>query len=44
MIHIQHDQDEGSHADGQAENVDEGSDLVSPEDTESDDEKTAQHD
>jgi hypothetical protein len=38
---IQHDQDKSSHADGQAENVDKGSDFIAPEDAEGYDQKTA---
>lgn len=44
MMHVQYDQDKGGHADGQAEDVDEGGDFVPPEDAKGDDEKTAQHD
>jgi hypothetical protein len=41
MMHIQHDQDKGGHADGKAEDVDKRCDLVAPEDAESDDQKTS---
>ena len=36
MMHIQHDQDEGGNSNGQAENIYKGSDLISPQDSESD--------
>jgi hypothetical protein len=41
MVNVQHDQDKGDKTNGQAEDVDERSDLVAPEDTERDDQKTA---
>jgi hypothetical protein len=41
MVNIEHDKDKGSHADGQAEDIDEGSDFIAPEYAEGDDQKTA---
>jgi hypothetical protein len=41
MVYIQHDQNKSSHANGQAENIDKGSDLIAPEKAESDGKKTA---
>lgn len=40
-MNIQHDQNKGRHADGQAEYVDKGSDFISPKDSEGDDQKTS---
>jgi hypothetical protein len=36
MMHIKHDQNKGRHTNSETKYIDKGSDLISPEDSESD--------